>query len=162
MKTILAALIFFAFSCKNNPESRDEEIDQLRVENQQLKEEAAEQKAREDTKNKNLIIQQISEGQGLIIDPDHDEIGFGGINNGSFKLENALSGIVFQTVTVTATVYLANGEVYQSNDFTFTNVKPGDIRTRPIPDTGVKGKRLVVRVTGIRSNWLTNGKPVSI
>ena len=172
MRMILFALILISFSCRNAPDSRertadvtttnDEEIKQLQKENQDLKDAAAAAKAAEDNKKKKLIIQQIRQGQGLVITKKHDPIGMGGVNNGSFILENALSGIVFKIVTVTSTVYLANGQVYDVNTYTFTNVSPGDTRTRSIPNTGSRGKTLDVRVTEIQSNWLTNGELLAL
>jgi hypothetical protein len=86
----------------------------------------------------------------------------GGINNGTFTIENALSGIVFQNITVVSTVYLANGDVFTSNTYEFTNLKPGDTRTRSIPNTGTRGKTLAVHVSKIQSNWLTNGEYISL
>ena len=174
MKLALFVFVLLSFCCRNatgadkQQESdqlkRDdlEQIEQLEKENQRLKEEAAAKKAIEDANKKRDIIQQIKEGQGLVITKKHDPIGMGGINNGTLILENALSGIVFKTITVRSVVYLANGNILDVNTYTFTNIKPGDTRTRSIPNTGTRGTKLDVHVSEIQSNWLTDGRVVSL
>lgn len=161
---ILIVCLSFLFACKND-NKKDEQIEELnrkidsltnkQKEANQLKEkEAAEAKAKEIQEKKDLIIKQIKMGEGLETTNNND--------CSSITLENALSGIVFQVVTVEITVYLNNGKVYNINTFTFTNLKPGDVRTRNIPNTDNRRKTCIARVTEIQSNWLTNGKLITL
>ncbi len=171
MKKILIILFACIFSsCGNNKaDKKDEKIEEL---TQKVNELTSKEKEREDQKNleaqklkeaeiqgnKDLIIEQIKMNEGLVRSIHHDDIGLGGINNGTITIENALSGIVFQVINLEVNVYLSNGSLYQSTPYTFTNLKPGDVRTRDIPNTGTKGKKVKAVITEIQSKWLTNGK----
>lgn len=172
INAILIICLSFLFAC-NNDNKKDEQIDELnrkidaltdqQKEADQLKEkEAAEAKAKDTQGKKDLIIEQIKMGEGLVLTVNHDPIGTGGINNGTISVENALSGIVFSEITIETTVYLANGNVYDYNTYTFTNLKSGDVRTRNIPNTGDRGTKCIARVIEIKSNWLTNGKLIKL
>ncbi|MGQ0740228.1 MAG: hypothetical protein ACT4OJ_14345 [Bacteroidota bacterium] len=172
INAILIICFSFLLAC-NNDNKKDEQIDELnrkidsltdqQKESDQLKEkEAAEAKAKDTQEKKDLIIEQIKMGEGLVLTVKHDPVGLGGINNGTIGVENALSGIVFQVITIETTVYLDNGKVYDYNTYTFTNLKPGDVRTRSIPNTDDRGIKCTAMVTEIQSNWLTNGKLVAL
>lgn len=168
-------LTFLIYSC-NNEKTKSEEsvkidsltkkVDELTEKNNEFQKEKteAEAKAKENelNKKKELILNQIRNGQGIIISVRHDPVGMGGINNGTVTIENALDGIVFKIISVETTIYLSNGAIYKKDKQTFTNFKPGDTRTRNIPNTGTRGSECKARVTEIQSTWLTDGKIVEL
>jgi hypothetical protein len=85
----------------------------------------------------------------------------GGVK-GSFNLENALSGVTFSIINVQSIVYLSNGSIYSTQDYTFTNVKSGETRTRNLQNTGSRGSKCEIIIKEIQSNWLTDGKPIKV
>ena len=170
MKLLYIVALGFLFACNNGKNEKIDElnkkVDELTAQQkeaqQQKEKEAAEAKAKEVQGNKDLIIEQIKKGKGLVITPDLKPVGVGGIS-GKFTIENALSGIVFQVIKVQSTVFLSNGEVFGvPQTYTFTNLKPGDSRPREISSTGNKGTKCEIKVIEIQSNWLTNGKLMTL
>ena len=175
MKILYLIAFTILLSCNNENEKSKTESDKIEELNKKVEEltekdrqaqeqkerEAAEAKAKEVQGNKELIIEQIKMGEGLVLTYKLDPIGTGGIK-GSFTLENALSGIVFQVITVETSVYLSNGDLFDMKTHTFTNVKPGDVRPRDIPSTGNRGTKFNIRVSEIQSKWLTDGKLIPL
>ena len=173
-KMFIMLSAWMLLSCGNNKaDTKNEKIDSLTQKvneltakenerEQQKKLEAEKLKEAEIQGNKDLIIEQIKMGEGLVTSHKEDPISPGGINNGHVTIENALSGIVFQIVNLEVNVYLANGQLYKTTPYTFTNLKPGDVRTRDIPNTGTRGTKVDIVVTEIQSKWLTNGKLVQL
>ena len=176
MKILYVAILAGLLSCKNGKNESSSENDkvqelekkvnelteQQQQAQQQKEQEAVKAKEKEVQGNKELIINQIQIGEGIVTNVKHDPVGTGGITNGTITVENALSGIVFQLITVETTVYLANGSPYQTETYTFTNLKPGDVRTRNIPNTGNRGTICKARVSEIQSKWLTDGKLIAL
>lgn len=176
MKVLYVAILAVLFSCnsgkkESSPESDkvqelEKKVNELTEQQQQVQQqkerEATKAKEKEVQGNKELIVEQIKMGEGIVTNVKHDPVGAGGITNGTLTVENALSGIVFQMITVETTVYLANGSPYQTETYTFTNLKPGDARSRNIPNTGTRGTKCEARVTEIQSKWLTNGKVLTL
>ncbi len=177
MKILLIITFTTLLSCnnskENSPTPEEQKIEELskkveeltekeKQEKEQKEKNAAHAKAKELQDKKDLIIAQIQMGEGIISSIKHDPVGTGGINNGTITIENALSGVTFQIIKVETTVYLDNGKIYNSEQHTFTNLKPGDARTRNIANTGSRGTRCEARVIEIQSNWLTDGKIISL
>ncbi len=171
--TLLLVTLSIIYSCgsseTNNQQKIDDlqnkisELEQKEKDRAQEKKDLADQKKAEELQGKkNLIISQIRDG--LALKPqvyDYDDISTGGINNGKLKIENDLVGIVFQAIKVRYTVYLANGNVYNTEEYTFTNLKPGESREKILFNTGNRGTKYQAVVTEIKSNWLTGGQSVN-
>lgn len=175
---IISLLVIYSFGCSNeksNTENEDQQkIDSLmnkvtdleqkeKDRNDEKKQQIEKQKAEELQGKKDLIISQIKDG--LALKPQvfgFDAIGTGGINNAKLKIENDLVGIVFQVVKVRYNVLLANGNIYKTEEYTFTNLKPGESREKVLFNTGTRGTKYEAIITEIQSNWLTGSKSVNL
>lgn len=181
MKISIAILLLSSviYSCgssesKNSQNEQQDKIDNLQdkiselekkeMDREQQNRDLEEQKkAKALQQKKELIISQIRDG--LALKPQvygYDPISTGGINNAKLKIENDLVGIVFEVIKVRYTVSLSNGNMYNTEEYTFTNLKPGESRDKVLFNTGTRGTKYEAVVTEIQSKWLTGGKALSL